>query len=310
MILWNNWLIIAFLAPMLWALVNLIDVYFVKDIYQDEYDGAIISGFFQIAPWLLVPFLGLSMPDRSTTILALLGGLLFSAAMLFYFKALFITGDVSLIQIFWNLTAILVPILAFIFLKERLSGLQYTGIITTFLGATLLSLSGNIRRNNFSRFLIIISGAIVLLSLSMVVQEHVYQKTEFISGLLFFALGYFIGSLIILNFTKSKSVSYLYQLSKKYFFWFFLIESINLGAIIFSQRAISISPSVSFVAVIESFVPAFVIFFSVLLLLSYPAYSFGKKKVIKIIYREQFTGLPLKTVSIATMAFGIYLISL
>jgi len=30
----SNWLIVAFLAPMSWALVNIIDVYFVEEIYR------------------------------------------------------------------------------------------------------------------------------------------------------------------------------------------------------------------------------------------------------------------------------------
>src|SRR4030043_386404 len=97
--IWNNWLLIAFIAPFLWALVNLIDVYFAKEGYRDAYDGAIVSGFFQVIPWLLVPFIGLSIPGINIIMLAILAGLFFCASMFFYFKAIFTTGDVSLLQI-------------------------------------------------------------------------------------------------------------------------------------------------------------------------------------------------------------------
>lgn len=308
--LWNNWLLISFVAPFLWALVNLIDVYFSKEVYQDEYDGAIVSGFFQVVPWLTVPFVGVIFPDAGTMLLAIAGGLFFCAAMFFYFKAIFATWDASLLQIFWNLTAILVPILTFFILREKLTNFQYLGILTTFIGATLLSFHRGIRRNNFKRFLLIMSGAIFFLSISMIVQDVVYSKTEFFGGLLFFALGYFIGSLFILNINKKKSAKYLFLLSRKYFFWFVGIESINLAAIIFSQRAISISPSVSFVAVIESFVPAFILLLSLVIFVAFSLFPFGNKSTIRLIYKEQIVGMVSKIAAVLIMAFGIYLLNL
>ena len=307
--IWHNWFLIAFIAPFLWALVNIIDVYFAKEVYQDEYDGAIVSGFFQVIPWLLVPFIGLAIPGINIVMLAILGGLFFCAAMFFYFKAIFTTGDVSLLQIFWNLTALVVPVITFFVLSERLSNFQYAGILTTFAGATLLSFHRGIRENNFKRFLVLMSGAILFLSFSMVTADIVYSRTDFFSGFLFFALGYFIGSLFILNINKKKSTKYLYRLCKEYFVWFFVIEAINLAAIIFSQRAISISPSVSFVAVIESFIPAFILLLSLSMLVILSILPFKKQKVIKLIYQDQIAGSTHKIAAILIMAYGIYLIS-
>ena len=50
-----SWIAIAFIAPALWALVALLDTYFIDGIYRDATDGAIISGLFQGLPWVLVP---------------------------------------------------------------------------------------------------------------------------------------------------------------------------------------------------------------------------------------------------------------
>jgi hypothetical protein len=52
----DNWLLVAFLAPFFWALVNIVDVYFVDGIYKDDIDGIIIFGLFQIIPSILLPF--------------------------------------------------------------------------------------------------------------------------------------------------------------------------------------------------------------------------------------------------------------
>lgn len=50
-----SWLLLAFVAPLLWAAVALIDTYFVHGVYAEPLDGAGISGLFQSSPWLLVP---------------------------------------------------------------------------------------------------------------------------------------------------------------------------------------------------------------------------------------------------------------
>src|SRR3989338_7613003 len=98
----NHWLIIAFLAPMFWALVNIIDVYFVGVIYKDELDGTIIAGLFQIVPWPILFFIadfrlsdainfetGNVLGISNTLLLSFLGGMLYATSFYFYFKALF-----------------------------------------------------------------------------------------------------------------------------------------------------------------------------------------------------------------------------
>lgn len=310
--IWNNWLLIAFVAPFLWALVNIIDVYFVESVYEDEYDGAMISGIFQIAPWLLVPFgmISFTLPATEAGLLAFFGGSLFLFSFFFYFRALFSKNDVALIQVLWSLSVPLVPFLAWLFIGERLALLQYMGIVIAFIGAICLSLDPKIRSNGFAATARIMVLAIFLLSLSMVIEARAYTLAgDFWSIFLLFSLGAAITGTGLSFFDKkgyTDRLQHIAGLSRKYFLVFFLAETLALLGTLTSQRAIDLSPAVSFVAVIESLVPAFVLGISFLL----SVMLFEKnRKLARRLYRDQLVGIRMKMVSIAIIAFGIYLIA-
>ena len=310
-IFWNNWLIIAFLAPFLWALVNIFDVYFVSEIYEDEYEGTVIMGLFQIIPWLLLPFIEFNMPPLSIAALSIFGGICALISMFFYFKALFHSRDITTLQVFWNLVALVVPILAFFLLAERLHGIQYLGIAVAFAGIVFLTLDKRIREKNIKRLAMIMSVAILFFSLSMIIQEKVYSQADFFSGLLFFSLGYFIAGVLFYGFRRKNVTKRLLHLNKKYFFWFIGAELVTQIGVIFSQRAIFLSPSVSFVAVIESLQPAFILIISLIIFGLFKLFfvSYKKKDILQKIFAEQIVAKKAKVLAIVVMAIGIYLIN-
>lgn len=310
--IWNNWLIIALFAPALWALVNIIDVYFVSEIYEDEYEGTVIMGLFQIIPWFFVPFIKFDFPDIHIIALSVLGGILALASMFFYFKALFHSRDIATIQVFWNLVALAVPVLAFILIGERLSGLAYLGILIAFSGVIFLTLNKEIRKRNVKRLAMIMSAAVLFFSLSMIIQEKVYSNTSFFGGLIFFSLGYFMGGVLLFGFRKSNMTKRLVYLSKNFFIWFLAAELITQVGVISSQRAIFLSPAVSFVAVIESLQPAFILIISALLfgLFSLSFIKLGKREIFRKLYAEQVFAKKSKIFAIIVMAIGVYLLNI
>lgn len=307
--IWNNWFLLAFVAPLFWALVNIIDLILVNKVYEDEYDGAIVTGFFQIIPWLLVPFLGFSIPAGEIALLAMLGGMLYCASMFFYFRALFATNDASLILVIWNLTALVVPILAFLILQERLSLIHYAGIIITFMGVLFLTLNKKVGRGNIKKVAAIMSWAVLFFSLSMVIQDSVYSNTTFWSGFLFFSLGNILGSIIIFGLRKKETLGHIFSLNKRYFGWFLATELVTLTGVVSSQRTIDLSPSVSYVAAIESIQPAFIMILSAVIFAAFAILSLRNKEMMKKIYDEQLVGSGAKIIAIIIMVVGIYLIN-
>jgi len=307
----NNWLLIAFAAPFFWALVNIIDLYFVEEIYENEYDGTVVTGIAQVLPWLTVPFLGLVVPDPLTIIMAMAGGFFLVTSYFFYFKALFSSGDATLIQIIWNTVGIAVPALAFIFLREKLTTIQYFGILVTFLGAMYISLDSKIQKKNMYKIISVMSGAVLFLSLSMVVTRDVYSRTSFHGGIMFFSLGSILAGVVFYFLRVRKhGKGNLVKIGKKYYMWFILAEIMTLMGVLTSQKTIDISPAVSFVAVIESIQPAFIIISSAIVFMILSLFSYKKKEVVKKIYTEQLVGIGSKIFAIVIMAVGIYMINL
>lgn len=308
--LWDNWFLLALCAPALWAIVNLIDVYFVEDIYDGPLDGLMLSGFFQIVPWIAVPFGILefrSLPVFSV-VLFLFGGFLYMGAFYFYFKALFQKNDVSLAQVLWTLSLPLVPIFSWATLGERLDWIQYVGIFIAFLGGFFLSMDSSIRAGGFWSIARIMFLANVSLAASMVIQSYAYDlvgEDGFWSGYLLFSLGAFLVAPLVWA-VKVRNLKVLH-LARRYWFVFLMSEGLALLGFLCSQRALSLSSSPSFVAVLETLIPAFVMVFSIFLVVLFRMFRL-QTLFAEDIYRNQFRGAFAKIASTGVIAVGIYLL--
>ena len=83
-------------------------------------------------------------------------------------------------------------------------------------------------------------------------------------------------------------------------------EGVSFVGTVFSQRAIDLSPSPSFVAAIESSVPVFVMLLSLLL-----ASVFARvgREQASTMFRNQLLGWKEKMIAILLMSLGIYCIA-
>jgi len=323
----SHWLALCFLAPMFWAMINIIDVYFVEGIYKDEFDGVVIAGLFQIIPFIIALFflnidynhffgfgnVNSILGVNYYLLLAVLGGIFFNCSFYFYYKALFHHNDVALLQIFWGLTIVLVPLLSLLLWREYLSVSSYLGMAVVLVGSAILSLNKKKNLHFFSKYLWVMFGAVFFLSLSMVTTDGVYDYMEqsgfgdqgFLLVFICFTLGAFLSGLS-LSLLKKRNPWYLI---KKYWKVFLFLEGITTLGNFTSQMAINVSPSVSYVATIETFVPAFVLIFSLLILIFVKFFHKGNKEIINDIYSGQLSGVWVKILAILIMSVGIYIIS-
>lgn len=309
--LWNNWLLIAFIAPIFWALVNLIDVYLVSEVYENEYDGATVTGVMQILPWLTLPFFDLVIPSKELIFVAMSGGFFLVVSYFFYFKALFKFSDVSSIQILYNTIAVVVPIFAFFLLGEKLPWIQYGGIVVTFIGVMTLVNNRINKADKIWPIILVMSGAVIFFSLNMIFTRELYiLNVPFYSVILFYSFGGVMGGLFFYALRLFKyGTGRLVHIGKRYAGWFIFAELMALGGIMTSQQAINISPAVSLVAVIESFQPAFVVILSALIFFVFKFLAHKYANLAEKIYKDQLSGLTQKFIAIIIMAFGIYLIN-
>lgn len=307
-----DWLIVALIAPILWALVSLIDNYFVEGVYKDEFDGIVLSALFQILPWLLVPFGVLHFyPFGGNMLWAVASGFFFLASLSQYFRSLFRVNDSALMQILWSLSVPLVPFFAFFLVGEVLLPLHYLGIAIAFSGVLLFNFdinSGAAKR--LRKVALPMTYAVVFMALSMVFgkKAFIFSSDVQTNFLLFCLGGVFI--LAILPLFDQVSIGTrghrTWNLLKKYFFVFFLAEGLSVVATLTSQWAIKLSPSISFVSIIESLTPVFVVLMSLILILFMP--FFGRSRLEKV-YREQITHMPVKVLATFIIVAGVFLIS-
>ncbi len=259
---WNHWLLMALLTPALWAMSCIMDVCFVgKRIFRYPSDGPIISGLFCILP-LFVVFTevgGWETVTLGTAWPALLAGVCYFLHLYFAFKVLFTINDASCSETFNTLTVFFVPIMAFVLLGERLDPIYYVAIILALTGILVLiryHLSGV-----HWRAVALLTIAVMCISLTMVLQAWVFERMAYWNGMILFAFGTFIMALMIAVIQRKRRRR-IVGLCRRFGKFFILAELLQLTAVLASQRATAIGPSVSFVAVVECSLPLFVMLFS------------------------------------------------
>ena len=154
-------------------------------------------------------------------------------------------------------------------------------------------------------------GAVLFLSLSMIIEERAYNLLNetygdqgFWLGFFFFSLGAFTaGLLFALGFKRNPL-----PLIRKYYKIFFLGEGIYFLGNLFSQKALDIAPSVSYVAAIETFTPVFILAYSLLILFFFSYILKRKNEAVERIYSEQISGILTKILATIIMAIGVYII--
>jgi len=107
------------------------------------------AGLVFILPLVLVFTITLDIPALTIFLLPV-AALFYSAGYLFFMKG-FELGNISILAAIMNLWAVFTMLIAFIFMGQRLSALQSSGVIMIISGATLASLNWNDIKNRSLR---------------------------------------------------------------------------------------------------------------------------------------------------------------
>lgn len=303
----QTWLLVAFIAPFLWALVVLLDVYFTQKAYSEAAEGTIISAFYQGIVLFAIPFVGYSWPSSGW--MFLLSGMCFIFSCHWYLRSLVVGGDGPVAQIVFNLSIVLVPLFAWILSGEQLNMIQYAGIALAFFGGFILAWDKELLNRNLGKIVKNMLPAVVALALSMALQKEGFNEApDFLPGFLTFSLGVVAGGCVtfLLHPRKRDIASRIVKLCKQYWHSFLLGETLSVIAIFSSSYAISLAPSISFIIVIESLVPVFVMIMSVFLASLFLSL---KKPEYRVLYEEQMTGVGGKIGATMMMALAIYLVA-
>lgn len=305
--LWDNWIAMGLIAAAAWGLSCVIDVCFVgKGVYRDPLDGPLIAGLFCVLPLIVFgkPDI-LSEIDVRVAAVALFAGVCYLLHIYFYFKALFVLNDASNAEIFNNLSVLIVPVLAFVFLGEILNPLHYFAIG--------LSLSGILVLVRFQlskltwRVTALLSASVVFISLAMVAQAWVLQFVTYEPAVFLFSLAAFVSVLCILI-TRTHLRRRVVGLCKRFGLLFAGVQVLELVAILGSQRATDVGPSVSLVVLLECSLPLFVMAFSWMFLGIARSWRSSNKNGIRSALASQTDAYPAKIASLVLIVAAIGLV--
>lgn len=195
----TRWYLLGLLAPLCWALSNVVDRRLVGRLALPASMATALSGLSGLVIVIIFPVGFNIAPETNTeTLLGVISGLMYGAATLFYFLAMRSKSAV-LNAVALQLVPAFTLVLSHILIAERLGALQYAGLplflmagglmYTEYIGkADALSLLASVH----------ITLACLFFSLATVIGKHLLQSMPYIEFMFYSEMGAFLFALLIL----------------------------------------------------------------------------------------------------------------
>jgi len=255
-------------------------------------------GFISIFGLLLIPF-GFRWPDFETAALAFAAGLLHLAANYFYYAALKAGEASQTLAMVGGFSPVATALLAIALLKHPLGEGSMAGFILLVFGGFVMFFSEKL---NLRLVLPTVLLASVSFGLVNVTQKLAFERTNFVSGYVFFTFGTFIGSLLLL--VRGSWRRQIFESSEKAEpssrFWYFVNRFISGVGSFLTFYAISLTAP----AIVDAITGLrYVIIFVV---------AYGITRLRPAWLRENFTGFALlgKTAATLLVVAGLVLLGL
>lgn len=284
-----NWILLAFIAPLLWAISNFIDKFLISKYFKGG-SGTLVmfSCFIALPVAILILIFKPSVLDVniSTSLLMMLIGFISISYLFPYLKALNQADTSTVIPIF-QIIPVFNYFLAFLILGEVLSKSQILASLMIIIGAVGISLKFDGRKTK-------LRGNIVLLMLlaSLIVSLNAVLFKFFAIDLDYWTVSFweYLGSLIfgIILFIGVKSyrtdfISSLKRNGKNILGLNTINEIVNVIAVMIFSYALLLAP-VALVSVINGFQPLFVFLIGLFLTVFVPHLikeDLGKKIILQ-----------------------------
>jgi len=295
-----DWLIFAFIAPIFWAVGVVIDKYILTKHMQDPFSYQILYTITETPIILLLLFTSISSA-LPWSLLGIVAGLGIYPGLILYFKAMAIEEASRVISL-WYTSPIIVLLLAYVFLAEKLSLPSYLGVVLLVLGAVFISYRKEKgKKPVISPALGLILASGVVFAGYEVLTKYVLNAIDYLSYLFWNFVGTSMIGFSLFCFPKIRGnfLSDIQRVNRPVLFWRIINTSLSFIASIFYYIAISRGP-VSLVSAASSLEPFFVFTFTVALSLLVPQ-----------ILKEE-TGkrvVTIKALAIILMVLGTWLIT-
>ncbi|MFH1426871.1 MAG: hypothetical protein ABIG66_05600 [Candidatus Kerfeldbacteria bacterium] len=292
------WMLAAFGAVALWAVVALIDDNITKGIFKNPYAGTIASGLTAPLAWLVLPFVGFEMMAWPIAGAAFVAGALTIFSYWFFYRAI-LEEAASITIALYNISVLFTLGGALLLFHESLTVWQYIGGAVILIAATGLTVKRGVSRRFAPSFVLMILASIFI-SAVFLLTKYVYDHADFWSGFAVVALGMTVVSALFAVIPKQGRDTFRLVISSKQsiLLLFIFSEIINVCAVASYGYAISLGP-LSVVQLIIASQPAIILLISFIGALFRPTW-----------FREATTkNLAKKFAFIVLMAVGVYFVS-
>ncbi len=294
-----TWYIVSLIQAFVSANIYFIDKIVVSKWARNPLQPLALTGFFSLIPAGLVYFIhGISYLSPLYVLYGLSLGIIYVVMFIFYFKSMQ-SEEVSRFIPFSAASNVIILILAAIFLKEVLGGLQYLGIILLTMGAILISIKRGqkLRWDSSANMLIFL----LLISLTAILNKYMLGLTDFWTLYFYGAIGIFIGSIPLIFKNLKGLIETININGARMLYAMLLSESLGALAIFLILVANSLGP-VSLVSAFSSLKLLFVFLISIILTVFLP-------KVLKEDYSNREVIIQ-KAIAIILLFIGSFIIFL
>ena len=264
----NDWVLLTIVATVLWAGTNILDKYILSKLVNNPLLPLIFSCCIGFIAAIIIFFLTKGTPLPFNYILVTLAaGVCYTVAISLYFKAVLIE-DISKIVALWYLTPLFTALFSAIFLHEVFTFQKYLGLVFLVVGAFMIELKEFHFTPSKGLKLMIISS--VFLAVNYVAIKYALDQSDFWTVFAWARFGSFVGLIPFVYIQRQIIIRSLAQLPKKAAILMSVSEGTGTAGIVFITAAAATGYA-TLVNAFSSIQPLFVLIFSIILSLFFPA---------------------------------------
>ena len=208
------WIFFVLFSSLIWSVTSFIDkIVISKGYVKNPFVYIVLNGLMNVLIIFVLPFVGIHTLSPLQTLIALAFGIFMSAGIIAYYKAVE-HDDISKVVILFQLEPVIILILSFLFLKEKLSIGHFIGFVLI-LGAGFLvsykKVNGSFKLNKAFYFMAL-SG--VLTAIGYVTIKYVYQTTSFWNAFVWTRLANMAAMLVLFSPSVRKNFVLTYKKNK------------------------------------------------------------------------------------------------
>ncbi len=201
-----SWIVITILAHFLNAVVLIIDKHLVSNTVLRPVAYAFYSSISQILFLAAIPIFGFAFPETKYLVFGVSIGVLFVSALLVFYKAIKLSEASRVIPIVGGSIPIFTFCLSYLFLNERLTGLQIIAFILFVFGGLLMSSKFEKGKHIIIKgfYFAILAG--FLFAIYYTSTKFLFLNIPFFDGFILLQFGGFLGALALLISSKNRKI--------------------------------------------------------------------------------------------------------